>query len=130
MPKLTKDEESERIDSFLKQQAAVLALFGYDGELCPLIDCRHMYWTIENENDQTVLIYSNKEHLSKEMIADEDVVRLDVDIEVERSTYAKTNFTLVCLKEEVRGLPRRLGIFDNEKRSEFDQSGNEIGARQ
>jgi hypothetical protein len=135
MPKIDKDEENERINSFFKIEAAVLALFGYDGGLCPLFDCRHLYWTIQNETDSAVLIYSDQGPLSKEMIADGDVERLEVDVSlhVNRSTYAKMNYTLVCLKaeDELGGLPGRLGIFDNEKRSEFDWlSGSEMGARQ
>src|SRR5258708_17802950 len=117
MSKIDKDEENERINSFFKIKAAVLALFGYDGGLLPLIDCRDLYWTIQNET----LKYSDEGPLSKEMIADEDVERLDVDVSfhVKRSTYAKTNYTLVCLKAEdgLGGLPRPLGIFDTPKRS-------------
>jgi len=132
LPKLTRDEESELIDSFLNKETAVLALFGYDGGLCPLIDYRNLYWTIESKTDRAVLIYSNEGPLSKEMIADGEVKRLDVDVSsvVAQSAYAKTNFTLVCLNDEGDS-PRRLGIFDNEKRSEFDRLyGNEIGVRQ
>lgn len=135
--KTTKEDESEQIDSFFTIERAVYNLFGYNDArlLLPLVDYRNLYWGIgKNEDDSMSVLYSRERSLTQEMLLDKEFESFEIAlVGPAQSVYPKLHFTLVCLdaERELGGASKRLGIFDNAKKTELSFSSvEEAGTQQ